>query len=955
MGDSAEGHTDVHDKLLQFAIEHAVVGACWARADGSPLYVNTALCDMLGYPREQVLRLKVCDWTAEPTATWETRWGELKRRRSLTHEAQLLRNDGTLLPVVINHNYLATDGEEYDCALILAMTERRRSEERKAAEEGLRLYATLVEASTEFIGIADLSGAIVYVNPAGCRLLDVDPAQVRRKRIADLIPAADLPRLEQEVLPAIFAHGLWQGDFRLRHFGTGEAVPVEQYAFLIRDPDTRKPIAIANISHDMTARRQTEEALRESERRLARLIGNLPGAVYRCRNDASWTAEYMSEGMLQLTGYAPSEFTSGRMHYAHIVHPNDYPQVVRAVEAALAASRPFEVVYRITARDGAVRWIWERGQAVYREGDASPSLEGFLTDITARVDAEAALRHSEHRLRTIIESEPECVKVVAPGGILLQMNRAGLAMVEAERAEQIVGRCIYPMIVPEHREAFRALTERTLAGSKGILQFEIIGFKGTRRWLETHTTPLDSGTNERYALGITRDITERKHAEERLSYLAHHDLLTDLPNRALFNDRLSRAMIEANRHGRLVGVLLLDLDRFKNINDTLGHEAGDRLLEAVAQRLRQSVREGDTVARLSGDEFAIALTDMGNADDGARVAQKIVQAFVAPFHINQREFHVTPSIGVTIYPTDGKSIDGLLRNADAAMYRAKEAGRNNYQFYTEEMTRQAFERLSVENALRHALEREEFRLAYQPVFDARTGAIVGVEALVRWVHPERGLLSPGQFIGIAEDTGLIVPLGEWVARTACLQLRRWHAQGFKDLRMAINVSVGQLRAPGLSDMLARTLNTTRVPPGALEVEITESLLAEGPAVAAVLEQTSAMGVQFSIDDFGVGYSSLSYLKRFPIDRLKIDQTFVRDIPSDAEDMAIATAIIAMAHNLGMNVVAEGVETLDQLRFLQSQGCDYVQGFYLSRPLDADGITALLNRGDHPDVGGQPHR
>jgi len=1078
LGDSADGRTGVHHQLMQFAIEHAVVGACWARADGSSLYVNPALCRMLGYPRAQLLGLTMRDWTAETAAAWEARWAELKRRGSLTHEAQLRRNDGTFLPVEINHNYLAADGEEYDCAFIVDITARRRGEEalraseeclrlatdasavglwdweigtkrvhyssqwkrqigyaddeigddfsewetrihpddvqrvlhevetylrqptpihrtefrfrhkdgsyrwimtqaalvyddggepvrmlgshvditeRKDAEERLRLYAALVEASTEFIGVADLNGTVVYLNPAGCRLLGVDPAEVHCKKIADFVPAEDLARLEQEVLPAIFARGLWQGEFRLRHFGTGQAVSVQQYAFVIRDPATHEPMAIANISHDLTARRQTEEALRDSERRLARLIGNLPGAVYRCRNDASWTAEYLSDGIQQLTGYTPADFTSRRIHYADIMHPEDYPHVVTAIEAALAALRPFEVVYRIAARDGTERWVWERGQAVYREGDAAPVLEGFLTDITARVEAEEALRHSEHRLRTIIESEPECVKVVAPGGILLQMNRAGLAMVEAERAEQIVGRCIYPMIVPEHREAFRALTERTLAGGKGILQFEIIGFKGTRRWLETHTTPLDSGTNERYALGITRDITERKHAEERLSYLAHHDLLTDLPNRALFNDRLSQAMIEAHRHGRLVGVLLLDLDRFKNINDTLGHEAGDRLLEAVARRLRQSVREGDTVARLSGDEFAIALTDMGNADDGARVAQKILQAFVMPFHINQREFHVTPSIGVTLYPTDGKSIEGLLRNADAAMYRAKEAGRNNYQFYTEEMTRQAFERLSVENALRHALEREEFRLAYQPIFDARNGAIVGVEALVRWVHPERGLLAPGQFIEVAEDTGLIVPLGEWVARTACVQLRRWHVQGFRDLRMAINVSVGQLRAPGLSDTLARTLNAARVPPGALEVEITESMLAEGTAVAAVLEQASAMGVQFSIDDFGVGYSSLSYLKRFPIDRLKIDQSFVRDIPGDAENTAIATAIIAMAHNLGMNVVAEGVETLDQLRFLQSQGCDYVQGFYLSRPLDADGVTALLQRGHHPDVAGQPRQ
>ena len=1077
MSANADGRYDIPLELTQFAIDRTAIGASWLQPDGSCVYVNDALCRMLGYRRGEILTLKVSDFMPGATrATWRAHWRAVRRHGSLTCEAQLRRNDGTLAPVEINDNYIALGGEEYDCAFVHDISARKDGEqqlresegrlrlatdagslglwdweidtkrvhyssqwkrqigyadeevpddfeewrsrvhpddlprvlahlqaylshpaptyrtefrfrhkdgsyrwimtqaaivrdnrgkpirmlgshvditERKEAEEQLRLYAALVEASTEFIGIADLTGIGVYLNPAGCRLLGLDAADIRSKRIADFLMPEDTVRMEQEILPTIYQRGFWKGEFRLRHFTTGQPVPVEQYAFVINDPGTRKPMALANISHDITARKATEQALRISEQRLTRLISNLPGAVYRCKNDEAWTTEYVSNGVQQLTGYPATEFISGRMQVTDIMDPDDRVQVVRSIEAAVAANRAFEVVYRITARDGSRRWIWERGQAVYGEGGEQPMLEGFLTDITARVEAEEALRQSEQRMRTIIESEPECVKLVAPGGILLQMNRAGLAMVEAEGPEQIVGRCIYPMIVPEHREAFRALTERTLAGGKGTLEFEIIGFKGTRRWLETHTTPMDSGVNERYALGITRDITERKRAEERLSYLAHHDLLTDLPNRALFTDRLNQAMIEAHRHGRLVGVLLLDLDRFKNINDTLGHEAGDRLLEAVARRLRHAIREGDTVARLSGDEFAIVLADMGHADDGGRVAQKLVAAFAEPFPIGQREFHVTPSIGVTIYPTDGDSIEGLLRNADAAMYRAKDAGRNSYRFYTEEMTRQAFERLSVENALRRALERDELRLVYQPIFAARSGAVVSVEALVRWAHPDRGLLSPANFIEVAEDTGLIVPLGEWVVRTACLQLGRWHALGFPDLRIAVNVSVGQFRAPGLGDMLARAIEAAGIMPAALEVEITESMLAEGPELTAVLHQASAMGVQFSIDDFGVGYSSLSYLKRFPIDRLKIDQSFVRDIPHDAEDMAISSAIIAVAHNLGISVVAEGVESSDQLQFLQSQACDYVQGFHLSRPLDADGVTALLQRGERAGLASKP--
>ena len=1068
MGDTADGRNDVRLKLTQFAVDQAVVGASWVRPDGSHFYVNDALCRMLGYRRDELLRMNVAECTPEATpALWREHWTEVKRRGSLTHEVQLRRKDGTLVPVEITDNYIAFGDEEYDCAFIHDISERRHSEqrlreseerlrlatdagavglwdweidtnrvhyssqwkrqigyaddeigdtfnewqsrvhpddlarllaqtqeylahpspayqaefrfrhkngsyrwiltqaalvldehgkplrmlgshvditERKEAEEQLRLYAALVEASTEFIGIADITGSAMYLNPAGCHLLGIGAEDVRRKTIADFVMPDDVTRLEQEILPTIFERGFWQGEFRLRHFVTGQAVAVEQYAFLINDPVTHKPVALANISHDITARKKTEEALRQSEQRLARLIGNLPGAVYRCKNDATWTTEFVSEGMLQLTGYPATEFIQGRMHVTDIMHPEDRAQVVDAIRIALAERRPFEVIYRITARDGALRWIWERGQAVYPEAGELLMLEGFLTDITARIQAEQALRHSEQQMRTIIEAEPECVKLVAPGGILVQMNRAGLSMIEADGAEQILGRSIYPMIIPEHRDAFRSLTERALAGDRGSLQFEVIGFKGTRRWLETYAVPLDAGNNERYALGITRDITERKRAEDRLSYLAHHDVLTDLPNRTLFNDRLSQAMIEAHRHGRRVGVLLLDLDRFKNINDTLGHEAGDRLLQAVARRLRQSVRQGDTVARLSGDEFAIVLADMGHADDGGRVAQKIVQAFVDAFHVGEREFHVTASIGITIYPSDGESIEGLLRNADAAMYRAKDAGRNTYQFYTEEMTQQAFERLSLETALRRALERDELHLAYQPIFDVRSGAVVSVEALVRWAHPERGLLLPGQFIGVAEDTGLIVPLGEWVLRSACRQLAHWHALGLTDIRMAVNMSVGQFRTLGLSDALAKVTATAGIPLTAIEIEITESMLAQGPEIATLLQQTSAMGVQFSIDDFGIGYSSLSYLKRFPIDRLKIDQSFVRDIPGDTEDAAIATAIIAMAHNLGIKVVAEGVETPDQLQFLQNQGCDYVQGFYLSRPLDTDGVTALLQCG-----------
>lgn len=426
-------------------------------------------------------------------------------------------------------------------------------------------------------------------------------------------------------------------------------------------------------------------------------------------------------------------------------------------------------------------------------------------------------------------------------------------------------------------------------------------------------------------------VIVRKRSEEQLRYLAHYDVLTGLPNRALLHDRLRQAMYEAARHHRIVGVAFLDLDRFKTINDSLGHEAGDVLLRAVAKRLSDCLRPDDTVARLSGDEFAVVFAGMEHADDAARVAQKILGAFTLPFPVGGQELFVTASIGLTLYPLDDSDVEGLLRNADVAMYRAKEAGRNNYQFYAPEMTAKSRERLSLENALRHALERGEFEVHYQPVVDLAARAVDGVEALVRWRHPERGLVSPADFIPLAEETGLIVPLGEWVLDQACRQVRAWRAQGLPRLTLAVNVSARQFRKKDLSETVAAVLARTGFDAADLELELTESLLAE-TEILATLNALSAQGIQLSIDDFGTGYSALSYLKRFPIDTLKIDRSFVSDIATDADTAALASAMIAMAHALEIRVIAEGVETEAQLRFLAEHGCDAVQGYYFSAPV-----------------------
>jgi len=462
-------------------------------------------------------------------------------------------------------------------------------------------------------------------------------------------------------------------------------------------------------------------------------------------------------------------------------------------------------------------------------------------------------------------------------------------------------------------------------------------------------------------VGTIQDITERKLAQEHLDFLAYYDSLTGLPNRLLYRDRLAQAVAEAQRHGHLAATLLLDLDRFKLINDTLGHQQGDRLLQEVGERLKTCVRSSDSVgrphheraqpsdsgektvsvARLGGDEFTVLLNRIAGAPDAAKVARRILACLAQPFRLDGQDIFITASVGIAMFPLDGESADQLLKNADTAMYHAKEAGRSQYQFYSQSMNASAGERLALENRLHKALERNEFLLHYQPLIALESGRIVGMEALIRWQHPELGLVPPAQFIPIAEETGLIVPLGEWVIQQACAQAKAWHEMGFTGLRMAINLSARQLQGENLLHVVTRTLLATDLPSGCLDLELTESMMMHDGDTAAVLRELRTLGLRLSMDDFGTGYSSLSYLRRLPLDTLKIDRSFVKDCTTNQDDAAIIKAIIAMARSLKLQVLAEGVETEAQLAFLRAEDCHEAQGYYFSKPLPVEPITALL--------------
>jgi diguanylate cyclase (GGDEF)-like protein/PAS domain S-box-containing protein len=444
------------------------------------------------------------------------------------------------------------------------------------------------------------------------------------------------------------------------------------------------------------------------------------------------------------------------------------------------------------------------------------------------------------------------------------------------------------------------------------------------------------------AVMVFHDVSTARALSLRMSYLAQHDSLTDLPNRVLLNDRLTQAMATARRGSTRLGLLYLDIDRFKTINDSLGHAIGDRLLQSVAQRLPACVRHADTVSRLGGDEFVILLSQLTQAQDAAVIAEKILACLGVPHQIEQHTLYATVSIGVVTFPDDGVDAETLLKNADFAMYQAKDSGRNCYQFFKLEMNAKAAQRQSTENGLRLALERKGFVLHYQPKFDLQTGAITAVEALVRWQHPILGVLPPSEFISIAEESGLIVPLGKWVLREACRQAKAWQDAGLKGIRMAVNVSAVELRAKDFVQGVRAILQETGCDPSCIELELTETFLLQDPSsTALVLETLKTIGVHFALDDFGTGYSSLSYMRRFPIDTLKIDQSFMRDVVSDSDNASIVQAVIGMGKSLHMGVVAEGVETGGQLHFLQAHACPEGQGYYLARPAIAKHVTRLL--------------
>ncbi len=568
----------------------------------------------------------------------------------------------------------------------------------------------------------------------------------------------------------------------------------------------------------------------------------------------------------------------------------------------------------------------------------------FNIMVTTLDRQQQALRESESNFRALADNAYDGMQIIVERETFAYSNRRA-AEIAGYSVAELLTLTMTELIHPDEQEMVGERYARVSRKERVSRQFEttLVSKDGCNVPVEV-TSARTVWYGEPAELVIIRDISKRKKAEEEIQQLAYYDTLTRLPNRALLYDRMSQAIALANRNSKYVGVLFLDLDRFKVINDTLGHVAGDRLLKTVAERLSSSVRESDTVSRLGGDEFIVILSSLAHDDDITNAAEKILAVISGAIMIDNREIYTTASIGISVYPNDGTDINLLLKNADIAMYQAKGQGRNNFQFYSKEMNVKALEHLMMETSLRRALEREELFLVYQPQMDLKSGQVTGMEALLRWRHPDLGILAPAKFISLAEETGLIIPIGEWALKTACVQNKTWQDSGYQPLRTAVNISRGQFRQQNFVEIVADILKETGLDPARLELELTESMAMDNAAATvALLLELKPMGVSLSIDDFGTGYSSLSYLKHFPIDRVKIDRSFVRDITENPDDAAIAAAIIAMSHSLNLRVTAEGVEHQHQLEFLSSRGCDEIQGFLLTPPLSAEELTLFLDR------------
>ncbi len=900
-------------------------------ATGAYLEVNECAREMLGYSREEILARHVWDISTSfaDAAAWHASAAILTGKVRVV-DTSFRRRDGVLLSVEVRV-YRVQDGERaLHVAIFRDTADRRRME--TALREGERYYRHVIDSAVDGYFAIDAQRRVIEVNDTLCDLFGIPRAEWIGKTPLDFVTEESRAELIAQMQRI-------------------ETTDRRRYQLVARRKDgSTFPILLNNSTHrnekgevtgafgfvtDLTPIVEAQRAVAESERDLRGILDDLQDTYYR--TDSSGIITRASRSVEQLLGYTAEEMLGRKLADSY------FSQADRETFLARMQANGGHIVggeSRLRHRDGHEVWVRTTAHFIRDAAGNVVGVEGTTRDNTRQRRAEEELRLAA----AVFESSGEAIMITDAEGRIISVNQA-FSRVTGYVAADVTGRNASLLASGRHsREFFSEMWRSVL--ETGYWNGEIWNRRRNGEifpeWLSVSSVR-DADGRITHLVGTFSDISERKAAEAKIAFLAHHDPLTGLPNRLLLKDRMQQAMVHAERSGNKVALLFVDLDRFKAVNDSFGHPAGDALLRDAAQRLLACVRDSDTISRHGGDEFLVVLTDLQNSEVPAQIAGKIMAALCEPFHIEADEATISASVGIAVYPEDGTGFDELLKKADTAMYHAKESGRNAFRFYTGRMNADAQERLDLHSRLRRALERNEFVLYYQPLVDLKSGRILGGEALVRWQSPEQGLVAPGRFIPAAEHSGLIVPLGEWVLHEACRELAHWHAIGAPWLLMAVNISPIQFRRGDVEETVLRALAASGAPPSALELELTESILIDGAEqVLATIRRLQGLGVKLAIDDFGTGYSSLAYLKRFAVDKLKIDQSFVRDIVTDQDDAAIVRAVIQMARSLGLHVLAEGVETEAVAVELRAMNCDLVQGYHFGRPMPAAEFRLLID-------------
>ena len=928
------------DRQFRDLAEHVAAATFIYRGTGF-LYVNAAATELTGYTRDELLGMRFWD-VVHPDDRDTVRERGLARQRGEPvpprYEFRVLRGDGETRWVSFTAGTVAYAGEPAALGTAFDITRHKR------AEEVLTRQALVFENLYDALIISDPTGKIIDWNPAAERIYGFTREEVLGSTVALWLYPEDATDLNGRILEALERDGRWEGEIRFirkdGRRGVAETVVVPMF-----DAEGRR-VGALGVNRDVTDRKRTEEALRASEERFRLMLAGSQ-QVFFFVHDLRGVFEALSPSVRDVLGWEPEELVGKPYTFLHTGHAMD-AEVDAQTQRTLAFGEPNTYVVFSRHKDGGTVAL-ELVETAVRKGGRVRGVHGFARNITERVRAEERLRESEERYRTLFEESRDAVYMSTLDGRMIDANQAAVDLFGYPRPELLARSLDELYYDASDRRRFRDEIFRTGYVRDYELRLRRADGLPVHALLSATLRRAPDGKVVGFQ-GILHDITERKRVEEQLAYGALHDALTGLPNRALFVDRLRQALERVRRAGeRPFAVLFLDLDRFKVVNDSLGHGVGDQMLVEIAGRLEALLRPGDTVARFGGDEFTLLLDEIGSAVEATHTAEKVLDALAAPFALDRHEVFTSASVGIAVSTQGVEDPEELLRNADAALSRAKALGKNRYEVFDRGMHAEAMERLKLETDLRRAQERGEFVLLYQPVVDLSSGRVAGFEALVRWRHPERGTVSPTVFIPVAEEMGLTHALGTWVIEEACRHARRWldatsASEGGRPLRVSVNLSASQFSQADLVEHVHRTLDACGIGPGVLHLEITESVILEhaGPA-ELLLARLRELGVALCMDDFGTGYSSLGYLHRFPIDELKIDRSFVARMTTDARTAQLVHAILALARNLGVSVVAEGVETREQLDALRALGCEYAQGFLFAEPLPEADAEALLAR------------